>query len=184
MRVAPSSAAARGLEFDFGTSAGRPLTWRVSYALASADDRIDGVWVPRSRDQRHTFGFRMAYSRGGRWDLALAGVYHSGWPSTDLSAVQELAPDGSTVIRPILGARNAARLPAYHRMDLRLTRRFHVGGGALGIYLDVTNLYGRENVCCVSALEYLPQPDGTVRVDRKDGFWLRRTPVAGLIWDF
>ena len=66
---------------------------------------------------------------------------------------------------PILGPRNGLRYPAYHRLDLRVTRRFRLRGGTLALYLDVTNLYGHNNVCCVDDFQYLPQADGSVRVE-------------------
>jgi hypothetical protein len=187
--VAAPRAVARGIEIGLGMDrgrapGGRSLSWRAAYALATAEDRISGSWVPRSWDQRHTFNFNLNYRRGERWEMSLAGVYHTGWPMTDVRAEQVQDPDGSLVIQPILGPRNSLRYPPYHRLDLKVTRRFQVGGGTLGLYLDVTNLYGRRNVCCVRDLEYLPQADGGVRVERTEGFWLRQLPIVGLTWDF
>jgi outer membrane receptor protein involved in Fe transport len=184
VRIAPGRAAARGVEIELGMDRGRPLSWRASYALASAQDQVDGAWVPRSWDQRHTLSLSLNYRRGEKWDVSLAGVFHTGWPTTDVRAVQVQNPDGSLVIQPILGPRNGLRYPSYHRLDLKVTRRFELDGGTLGLYLDVTNLYGRDNVCCVQDLQYLPQADGSVRVDRTEGYWLRQVPVVGLTWDF
>jgi hypothetical protein len=46
----------------------------------------------------------------------------------------------------ILGEKNAARLPAYHRLDLSLAYRFLIGPlkGTLGLH--VINLYDRKNL--------------------------------------
>ncbi len=182
-------AVARGIEIGLGRDSsapagGRSLGWRASYALATAEDRIGQSWVPRSWDQRHTVNVNLNYRTGDRWEVGLAGVYHTGWPVTGVEAAQVVNPDGSTSIQPILGPRNALRYPPYHRMDLRVTRRFHPAVGTLAIHLDVTNLYGRHNVCCVQGFDYLPRTDGTVRVERKEGFWLRQLPILGLTWDF
>src|SRR6185295_370217 len=179
VRIAPEGAAARGIEIGLGMDGGRPLSWRVSYALASARDEIDGAWVPRSIDQRHTVNLGLSYRRADRWDFGVAGVYHTGWPTTEVRAEQVQNPDGSIGVRPIVGPRNAARQPPYHRLDFKVTRRFRAGRGTLDAYLNVTNLYGRDNVCCVRDFQYLPQPDGSVRVRRVEGYWLRQLPVVG-----
>lgn len=182
--VAPERAVARGFEIGLASDGGRPLNWRASYALAWAQDEIEGAWVPKSIDQRHTVNLGLSYRRGDRWDFSVAGVYHTGWPTTEVGAEQVVNPDGSVGIQPILGPRNGARQPPYHRLDLRVTRRFRVGHGTLDAYLDVTNLYGRDNVCCVREFQYLPQPDGSVRVRRVEGYWLADLPVVGLTWRF
>ena len=145
---------------------------------------IDGLTVPRSQDQRHTLNFVVNYRRAGRWEFTLAGQYHTGWPTTDVRAATLQNPDGSSAIRPILGPRNAIRFPAYHRLDLAMRRRFELSHGTLGLFLEITNLYGHDNVCCVKEFSYLPQPDGTVAVARHDGYWLRQLPVFGLTWEF
>jgi hypothetical protein len=41
---------------------------------------------------------------------------------------------------------NTARLPAYHRLDLRLSRDVRVLGLDGQFYLDVINVYNRKNV--------------------------------------
>jgi hypothetical protein len=163
---------------------GGAFDWWAGYTLARAEDEIDGRMVPRSWDQRHALNLVVRYRGGGAWDVTLAGQYHSGWPTTDVHAEAVDNPDGSLAIRPILGPRNARRFPPFHRLDLRVQRRFILDHGTLGLFIEVTNLYGRDNVCCVKELRYLPQPDGTVRVEREEGFWLRQLPVFGLTWEF
>jgi outer membrane receptor protein involved in Fe transport len=184
VRIAPERALARGIEIALGMDRGRSLSWQASYALASAEDRVDGAWVPRSWDQRHALNLVLNYRRGDKWDVSLGGVYHTGWPTTGVGAEQVQNPDGSTTILPIVGPRNATRHPAYHRLDLKVTRRFDLGGGTLGLYLDVTNLYGHDNVCCADGFQFSPRVDGSVHVNRTNGYWLRQLPVVGLTWSF
>jgi hypothetical protein len=43
------------------------------------------------------------------------------------------------------GAVNSVRIPAYHRLDARMSRRFPVGRGMLTVFLDVFNIYDRDN---------------------------------------
>jgi len=184
IHLAPSRASAKGIELLVSAESGRSLSWSASYALASAEDEIDGRWVPRSWDQRHAFNFNLSYRRGDSWTLDLAGAYHSGWPTTSVAATSATAPDGSVTILPVLGRRNAARFPAYQRLDLKAGKRFRLEHSTLTAFVEVTNLTGRHNVCCVESFAFTPRADGTVQVDRREGFWLRQLPVAGLIWEF
>ena len=181
--VAPGGALARGLEVALSMDRGGGFAWRAGYALARADEEIDGRMVPRDFDQRHTLDVALHFRRGTRWDFILAGQYHSGWPTTGVEATAVRNADGSVTILPVLGPRNSERLPTYHRLDLNVGRRIDLGRGSLRLFLQVTNLYGRDNVCCAREFDYTPRPDGTVRVERKDGFWLRRLPVFGLTWE-
>jgi hypothetical protein len=41
---------------------------------------------------------------------------------------------------------NTLRYPAYHRLDLRLEKRFAFKKWSLDAYIDVQNLYNRKNV--------------------------------------
>ena len=116
--------------------------------------------------------------------MNLAGMVHSGWPTTAVMADIVQGPGGAQTIRPALGPRNAERYPTYHRLDLKASRSLRLGDSALTFYAEITNLYNHKNVCCVEEFTYLPQPDGTVKVERTDGFWLERVPSAGLIWRF
>jgi outer membrane receptor protein involved in Fe transport len=184
IHLTPTRASARGVELSLSSSGGKSLTWSASYALASAQDEIDGRWVPRSWDQRHAFNFNLDYRPGDSWSLDLAGAYHSGWPTTSLEAVSETAADGSITIVPIVGRRNAARFPAYYRLDAKVSRKFHLDRSTLSAFLEITNLTGRDNVCCVESFSFVPRSDGSVQVDRREGFWLRQLPVAGLTWEF
>lgn len=59
-----------------------------------------------------------------------------------------LEPESVIQNRPIsdLGRVNESRAPAYHRLDLRVDRRFRFGWGTLVPYVEVQNLYNRRNV--------------------------------------
>jgi hypothetical protein len=180
--IAPSRADARGIEMSLRSQPSRGFGWWGSYALASAEDQIDGTWVARSWDQRHTVNFGVNYRRDDAWDLALAGVAHSGWPTTGVTAELITNPDGSQTIQPTLGPRNAERLPDYLRLDFKVRRNFAVGQGRLSLFASVTNLTGRHNVAGAQGFTFTPGADGTVQVDREDAFWLRQVPVFGLEW--
>jgi hypothetical protein len=180
--VDPSRGDARGVEMSLKRAPAHGLGWWASYAHASVEDLIGGIWVPRTWDQRDTFNFGVDLRRGPAWDLSFAGVYHTGWPTTGVTAVMVTNPDGSQSLQPIVGPRNAERLPDYLRLDFKVRRSFAAGQGRMALFASVTNLTNRDNVCCARGFTFAPQADGAVQVNREDASWLGRTPVFGLEW--
>ncbi len=104
------------------------------------------AWVPRTLDQRHAVGLNLIYRPNSKWQISSTFQYHSGWPATESIFVVDSLPDGSLTLAREVGELNALRLPAYHRLDLRFTRNFSVGRGVLQAYLDIFNVYNRENL--------------------------------------
>ncbi len=51
---------------------------------------------------------------------------------------------GARAVLP--GPRNGARLPAYHRLDVSFRKTVTKGWGSLTPYLNVINVYNRDNV--------------------------------------
>jgi hypothetical protein len=47
---------------------------------------------------------------------------------------------------PVLGPINSLRLAAYHRLDLRASRTWRTRWGRLDAFVDVQNVYDRQNV--------------------------------------
>ena len=141
------SARARGVELSFAGDPVGPWWWRMNYAWSRITDQIDGRDVPRSWDQRHAFNFTLGWSTD-RWDVTLAGTYHTGWPTTPVGLV-----DGEVVI----GERNSQRFDDFRSLDLRVARSFDIGRTQLEVFGEVTNLLLFKNPCCV---EYSVVPDG------------------------
>ncbi len=184
VRIAPRRAAARGVEAYLRDEPSAGIGWRAGYALAVAEDDVGGRTEPRSWDQRHAVNAGLSWRWGAGWELDLAGAWHSGWPTTRVDARAVSDPNGMVRIQPTLGRRNAERFSPYHRLDLRLTRHVPLPLGRLVMFLEVLNLYDRNNVCCVERFSFDPDPDGSVRVERHEGFWLERLPSLGLTWEF
>ena len=74
-------------------------------------------------------------------------------------------------------------MPAYHRLDLRVSRGFEVGNGTLNVFLDVFNLYNRGNL---RSYGYdLRLVDGQVISTRVGGEeMLPLLPSFGVRWEF
>lgn len=189
LRVQPTEARARGLEVLVSQD-GPVWDWSGSYALSESEDHIDEVWVPRFMDQRHGFTFTAGYHPSPNWSVSAAWQIHSGWPFTP----QEIRFDTLTVFRGIgenyplvwkeeFGPTNSSRLPAYHRLDLRATRRFRLRGGVLHVYVDLYNAYNQENL---RSFDYgLEDENGRLMLIRyPDETMLPILPSIGFRWEF
>src|SRR5690606_33046605 len=73
---------------------------------------------------------------GGRFRLVTGSPYSP--------VVGALETEGA--FYPLLGATNSARFPPFHQLDLRVDRRWIYKRVSFLAYLDVLNVYNRENV--------------------------------------
>ena len=184
IRVAPERGLVRGLEIVFKGSTGSSHSWWDSYVLARAEDRIDGVWEPRSWDQKHALTAGLNLSLPHEWTFSIAGVYHSGWPTTPVSGEVGIDENGEPDIEPILGPRNSARYAPYARIDLRVGKLFPTTRGGLTLYLEVINLTNRENVCCTEGFDFEIENDLSVTVIPETRNWVPIIPTLGIGWRF
>jgi hypothetical protein len=150
-RIEPGAGRAQGIEVMVEQRSGTRFAWSASYALARADDRIDGVWTPRLFDQRHAISLHAAYQPRPQWRFSWGWSLHTGWATTPWTLDATQLPNGDWHWSRTQGEFRSTRLPAYHRLDFRVTRDFVVGGNALHAYVDVFNIYDRTNV---SAFRY------------------------------
>ena len=115
--------------------------------------------------------------------MSLAGLLHSGTPTTELGIVSTPRPDGTYEVQGYAGPRNAGRLGSYARVDLRANRDVILANSKLSFYLEVTNLLDRQNECCVEDYHVEPGRPAPVLVIEK-GYWLPILPSFGVQWEF
>jgi hypothetical protein len=181
-RLAPTSNLAHGVEFLAEHRASRGFGWTASYALARAEDRIAGRAVPAARDQRHTLHLDAAYALGSHWNFSASWQYHTGWPATDVSYVLIPLNNGKRFAQRVVGPAYAARLPDYHRLDLRATRRWDFRRTTLTAFVDIFNAYDRTNLL---GYAYSPIVSGnTVTTQREVRDLLPFVPSIGVTLDF
>lgn len=64
-------------------------------------------------------------------------------------------------------ARNAYKLPDYHKLDLNVTYRFYLSELQLETYLNIYNVYDRKNPFAYYASDVeKPTPEGTVSIPK------------------
>jgi hypothetical protein len=182
VRLAPSRQRARGVEVLLTGRMGAKTTWNASYALARSEELIAGAWVPRARDQRHTFYGDATYTPNPRWQLSASWQFHSGWPTTDVNYTLAPLTNGRRLLVSANGPVYGQQLPDYHRLDLRATRRFHTGHGDVRAFVDLFNAYDHTNV--VGYDHTLTISGATLTDVRKRREQLPVLPSAGVSWEF
>ncbi len=173
VRLEPTSARARGVEISADQSIGN-FNWWASYTWSNVTDKIDGMDVPRSWDQRHAVQGGMDWKHD-RWSFSAAGSVHSGWPTTDLM----LEEDGSVTA----GQRNAMRHGTFASLDIRISRRFDLRRGSLLAFVEVSNVFDRKNECCLD-WDIIEGPDGEDELERGLDYWMPMLPAIGVLWEF
>ncbi|NND36158.1 MAG: TonB-dependent receptor, partial [Gammaproteobacteria bacterium] len=173
VRLDPARARAQGIELSLEKTRGL-WRWWASYTLAKVTDRIDGIDVPRSWDQRHAVQGGISW-RSEPWAFAAAVSVHSGWPTTGL----ELDEAGNAVPGP----RNALSLPTFAAVDWRLSRKFDVARGTLTAFVEVSNTLNRRNVCCID-WDVDEGDDGELSLEHSRDYWMPLLPAIGILWEF
>jgi outer membrane receptor protein involved in Fe transport len=174
LRIAPQSARSRGAELTVRTDPQEPLSGWLSYARSSVTDEIDGRTVPRSWDQRDALTMSINYRRGSAWNFNLAGIWHSGWPTTPVTA--EIL---NNRIVAEAGELNSARLPDYRRFDFRASRNVPAGHGMVSFFVELFNVFNQANILRLNGFDV----DGTEVSPRYQApFGI--VPSFGVTWQF
>ncbi len=174
VRVDATAAAASGAEMTLSMgTADESYLWWLGYTWSRVEDDTQAGDVPRSWDQAHTVKAGLSW-HWGSWDFSSAAEYHSGWPRTEMTG----ALGGGELILDV-GLPNAAEFAPFHTLDIRISRNLVLTRGTLTAFLEVSNLYNRQNPCCT---EYSLAADGNLAAAPRN--WLPLVPSLGVVWRF
>ncbi len=113
---------AYGLEFMVRKQEGK-LQGMLSYTLSRTERKIpeinNGKTYPNRYDRTHDISLFATYDLNDKWSFGSNWVYSTGAAVTMPTGRFEYG----NMITPVYSDRNAARLPAYHRLDLSATLR-------------------------------------------------------------
>ena len=127
-----------------------------SYAWSKVDLSANGMTYAPRYDRRHAIKAVATIHILENLDATLRWEYGSGYPFTQSAGSYSRLTLSNIDIDPIpeggggptrsLGQKNAARLPAYHRMDAGITYKLSLGmfRGTLGV--SVINIYDAKNI--------------------------------------
>ncbi|MCB9684590.1 MAG: TonB-dependent receptor [Alphaproteobacteria bacterium] len=108
--------------------------WGWLAVQQSTVEEPDGTIVPSDGDQRVSGGVVVSVDQGG-WNLGARYRYASGLPFTQLDG--SLYDAGNDVWVPTPGPTNGARLPPYHKVDLRAAHTWSFRGWSLTFTTEV-----------------------------------------------
>ncbi len=188
VRINLERGASRGIELYLKRDPGATFSWWASYALAWVTERVLSYDVDGGRtavnddlpgvfDQRHTLYIDCAYRPTPAWQINLAWHFHSGLPYTD-GRIERVGVYHYWVNDEI----NGERYPAYHRLDLRINRYINTAHGRLAFFVEVINLYDRENVRTYEYDITLSEDRTELFLHRSELHWLGILPSVGIRW--
>ncbi|MBM3238902.1 hypothetical protein FJZ31_21635 [Candidatus Poribacteria bacterium] len=188
----PESGTARGFELFVNQFISPHVSWSAGYAYSVAKEKVGnpppappkrGEEFFRDFDQRHALALNLGYAFSENLNVHLSWRFHSGNPYTEVQYEQISLPDGE-VWQETFGQINAERLPAYHSLDLRLTRNHNFRHWKLHWYLQVLNLYNRKNVHEYSFTKITDASGNILCYERKEEHLLPILPVLGVSGEF
>ena len=200
-RVILNGAKSRGIEIFLKKDTGDKLSWWLSYALANAEDDVrdivfDGLLtkrtgsIPRLNDQRHSVYADLNYRLNTKWYFNLSWQFYHGWPRTDYTYNYQTLPNGDLHFYQIHKEFNGTTYPAFHRMDLRINRKFNARRGEVTAYLHLINLYNRQNLKKFDLDtrndqdEFSLDAQGNYVPFNDNKYWFGFFPALGASWSF
>ena len=174
----------------------------MSYAYTHAERRetSDDVYKPFLFDNTHVVSIVANYSPTTKTEIGAKWQYSSGTTAVPLNAlimVQDPVTVGMhPLISDVAGAIFPTEFPAYHRLDLRLSRKSTLWGLPVTAFTEILNAYNRKNKIrlrvadnLVEGLETLAFESETEELDLDINEYLEIpqfpfTFSAGIIYEF
>lgn len=193
--VFPELITSRGVELYLRHNFGQKLTFSGSYALAYVDEEVDRIEIssdnvidasydkkhPHPNDQRHTVNLEGTYRPNRKWSFNLSYAYHTGWPYTFETLRVNEDSEGNYRYEYTPNKLYSDRLPAYQRLDMRITRRIQMRSGHLRLFAEAINLTNHTNIY---GYDYDPveEDDGSFSMNKDHQAWFGLIPSLGISW--
>ncbi len=144
-----------GWEFQFEQSFSN-LLFQAGYTLSWAYREFENYIYYPKYDSRHKVNLFLEYKFLNGWTISATWNFNNGLPFTELLGnynklnISNLynSPDALTnySLYAILGDKNIARLPHYHRLDIGLSKQFKLSFTNIFLSASIVNVYNRENL--------------------------------------
>lgn len=167
----------KGIEFSYQKKFTNGIVGSASYSY-SISKRQDASNVSEyyfEFDRPHILNLLAGIELSDTWQLGFKFQYASGSPYTPVAGVA--MKQGTYYV--IDGGYNAARYPDYHKLDIRVDKKFKFDTWTLTAYLDLWNVYNRLNVLSYT---YKVDSNGVITTKTRNDFGL--LPILGLSAQF
>ena len=144
--IPPESGGAKGVDVFVTHAVSNRLTWGVSYAYTVAKESAGGETFFRQSDRRHSVALSSSHQLSRGWHLYLTWRFHTGEPRTPLTHTLVSQLGGGIACDRQFGTTHSERLPPYHSLDFRFTKRSPYSRWELTWYFQILNLYNRSNI--------------------------------------
>ncbi len=137
---------ARGVELFLRQAPTARLFGWLSYtcALNKRHDAPDVPWRYYDYDQRHSLTLVSSYKVTRKWETGIKWRFASGQPDTPILGALYDAPHSRWL--PVYAEVNSERKPAYHRLDLSVSRLSSHDTWQWRWYAEILNVYNSKNV--------------------------------------
>jgi len=154
----PGKGTSRGIELLFRKSGRKFFGW-LGYSYSRTIGKFNGQTYPLRYDRRHTLNMALYFTSWDRhWDAMINWTIASGLPYTPIvgkfrtpnyggfNGKRDLKSTGFTW-KTYTGPKNSARYPAYHRLDITISRRYIFRESIEVVpFFQAINAYGQENI--------------------------------------
>jgi hypothetical protein len=144
-----------GFDFSFDIAL-QSVFFKGSYSLSYAFKKKDGVEYAPRYDTRHSVNLQFGWIFWDGWQFNATWRLSSGLPYTGIASYydkwnvtdpwSQWYAQGTYNPAFLYGARNAQRLPTYHRLDISLSKSFVLFFMKIDFDVSLLNLYDRKNI--------------------------------------
>jgi hypothetical protein len=146
-----------------------------SYAISKRRDYESLNLYDFEYERPHILNLIFGLEIGSGWQIGAKFQYASGNPYT--AAIGVVKQNNSFYV--VEGAKNSARYPDYHKLDIRIDKQFVFDSWSFSIYLDLWNVYDRDNV---SSYSFKADTNGELTSTPRYDFGI--TPILGFTAKF
>ena len=182
--AAPQSGDAKGFDVFMTHTVSNRLAWTLGYAYGIAEEIAGGTKIFRQHDRRHAFAVSSNYQFAPLWHLYLSWRFHTGEPRTPLIDAEVRLPDGRIACDRQFGETHSARMPAYHSLDFRITKRNPYRRWELSWYFQILNLYNHRNLDQYAFSEVLNEETGAIECAIEEEPLFPIVPTLGVTMRF
>jgi outer membrane receptor protein involved in Fe transport len=164
---------AEGIEFSVQKKFINGFVGSASYSFSTSQrkDTPAQSFYDFEYDRPHIINLIAGMEVGSGWQIGAKFQFASGNPYTPVLAVT--SKNGSFYL--VDGPINSARNPDYHKLDIRVDKQFILAGWSLTAYIDLWNVYNRDNI-----ISYSFKADASGNIVKNPRYDFGITPIAGI----